>query len=167
MKAVPGFTLGGGTMLEIVHYLHVLAGVIWAGGFVVYAVIIFPALARQPAETAGRIWERMLPPTMAMMAGSAVLVLVLGLIRAFLGGGLTRFSQLGSGYGLTILAAIGIWLFLEAYGERDRANFRRMTAEPEAFAANAQAEARQHAIVTLAASSVLIGLMALMGPGVV
>ncbi|MGR3396628.1 MULTISPECIES: hypothetical protein [Pseudooceanicola] len=44
-------------MLWLVHYLHILTGVIWAGGSVVMALAVMPSIAAAPAAEAGRLLE--------------------------------------------------------------------------------------------------------------
>jgi hypothetical protein len=81
-------------LLILVHYLHVLTGVIWAGGTMTLAWGFYPTLAALGAERAKPVYDRAAPALGALLGGSGGLVMLFGLIRAWAGGGVTSFADI-------------------------------------------------------------------------
>lgn len=151
-------------MLEAVHLLHVLAGVIWAGGAVIYAVVVFPAMAAQPGAEAGRLWQRMLPVVGPVMGGTAVLALVTGLVQAWLSGRLASWADVATAGGISVLVAVALWVAIQGVEGTFRARFRRLM-DTAAFEAEAPSLARRSGWVVAALTLALILLMGAMGMG--
>src|SRR5690606_10444734 len=72
--------------LTIVHFLHVLTGVIWAGGTMALAWGFYPVLAAQGAGQAKPIHDRAAKALGPLMGASGGLLMILGLVRAWAGG---------------------------------------------------------------------------------
>ncbi|SLN27869.1 CopD family protein [Roseisalinus antarcticus] len=150
----------------MVHFLHILAGVLWGGGTYVFALLVFPAMARQPAAEAGRLWHLMAPMTGPVMAASAGIAMVFGLWRA--SQALTSFDSLFlTGYGWAVIASVVLWGALGATGARFRKALVALMEDPARYSADAPSLARRAGLVDCALMTLLIGLMALMGLAVV
>jgi len=152
-------------MLWLVHYLHILTGVIWAGGSVVMALAVMPSIAAAPAAEAGRLLEGVARRAAPVMGASGVLVMLLGLWRGWIGGGLTTWGDLLSSYGLHVIAAVVLVALAEAHGGPARQKLRRLTPDPEAFAREAPRLVRRDAIVHLAVVVLVLAIMVSLGLG--
>ena len=151
--------------LTVVHFLHLLTGVIWAGGTMALAWGFYPVLATQGAEQAKPIHDRAAKALGPLMGASGGLLMILGLVRAWAGGGVTRFADAFSAYGLLVWLAFFLMLGIGIYGGRFRARFDRLLADPAAFAAEAPAIARSSALIETVAVVVLVAIMVMLGLG--
>ncbi|AKF03511.1 hypothetical protein [Sandaracinus amylolyticus] len=100
----------------LTHALHVLAGVTWLGGSVLFSLACWPALLRRPPREARETYReiaRVLGPTMAI-AGTCTLAL--GLLRGTALGVVRSWSHLATPYGATFLVALVVSLALSAHG---------------------------------------------------
>jgi hypothetical protein len=108
------------------------------------------------------VMDRIASPIMATTGG---LVLILGPLRAWWGGGVSAFADLLTPYGICVLAALALFIAIEGTGGPFRARFSRLTADPVAFAGSARALAGRHALVTSVLMTALIADMVVMGLG--
>lgn len=95
-------------MLELVHYLHIVSGVVWAGSVLAMALIVMPAMRTlEPSARAAftAAVERHAGPVMGAAGG---LVMLTGVARAILGGGIQSLGDVFGPYGLWVLAALVI-----------------------------------------------------------
>lgn len=151
--------------LLILHILHLVSGVVWLGGVLFQALVLMPALARAPAAEARAQLERIGPAAASLMGAAGGLVMVTGLLRAWLGGGVQSFADLAHGYGLTVLVALVITMLAPGHDGMVRARLRRLLDDPAAYAAQAPALTWRNAVVTGLAGLVILILMARLGMG--
>jgi len=152
-------------LLDIIHYLHLLSAVIWGGGTVIFMLVIFPGLARLPAAQARDTFLRIRGAAGTVMAISGGATLLFGLARAWIGGGIRGLGDLTTGYGITVLIALALWLGIEAVGGPMRGRFARLLEDPAAFEAEAPALVRRAGWITVILMALLIAAMAALGLG--
>ena len=111
------------TGLVLVHWLHVAAALVWGGGIVVMAVVIWPILLRRPATEAKAFYTSLGPTLGPRMGVSGLALLVLGAVRGVVYGPIDSFADLGSPYGLTFVASAVATIALVVAGGRLRGMF--------------------------------------------
>jgi uncharacterized membrane protein len=109
------------TATVVVQWAHILAGTLWVGGQAFAALVLWPALLRQPADRArdtlgafGRIGA-------PVMGAAANLVLLLGIVRGTVLGPIRSLDALRSGYGAAFVAALLLTIAVMTYGGQTRA----------------------------------------------
>jgi hypothetical protein len=152
-------------LLTLVHYLHVLTGVIWAGGTLTLAWGFFPTLAALGADRAKPVYDRAAPALGALLGSTGGLVMLLGLIRAWAGGGVARFADILAPYGLLTGLALVLMIANGIHGGRFRARFESLLADPGRFAATAPAATRASALVDTLTVLILVAIMVMLGLG--
>lgn len=143
----------------VVQGLHVLAGVVWAGGQVVMGVAVLPALLRLPPREARVLLDALGARVGPLMALSGMAVLVLGILRGtWLGPVRSLHVLLETPYGWTFTAAIALAVVGAVHGSRSEARLAALF-EGEAFhpAAGRRLAADAGFVV-----SVVVGLVACM-----
>jgi putative copper export protein len=150
---------------DLVHLLHIAAGVVWAGGAICFAFVVEPALLRLGPGATRDLLAGSRPYVGPVMGGSGLLLLATGIGRAVLGGGIASLGDLFTPYGLYFLAALAIVLAVTALGHRHRARLSQMlesTAEttPEMYATQ-----RRQAAVTAVGIFATIAIMTILGLG--
>jgi putative copper export protein len=153
-------------ILALVHFLHLLFGLLWIGGLAVFAIAWYPLLAELPPERGGALQAaigRRVGPAMAV-AGTAVMVT--GLLRAWLGGGVTEIADLAAPYGLLVLLSLAIVIAHAIVGGRERRAVDTAMKLPEADAAPAlRALVRRIRSTTAIAALSVLAIMAMLGLG--
>lgn len=152
-------------MLYAVQYLHILCGVIWAGGSVVMGLAVMPAIAASPAPEAARSLDGIARRAAPVMGATGVLVMLLGVLRAWIGGGIATWGDWLSSYGLHVIAALVLVSVAEAHGGPARQKLRRLAEDPEAFAREAPRLARRDAIVHVVVVVLVLAIMVSLGLG--
>jgi uncharacterized membrane protein len=152
-------------MLDLVHYLHILSGTIWAGGAVFMAFVVEPALLKlepQAIRTFLPASGRFAGPLMGV-SGAILLLSAIG--RTWLGGGIASFADLGSPYGLYAILAFVLVLAVTIAGGRHRARITAILGregDPRpALAANWRGQAAVTGIGILA----ILAVMTILGMG--
>lgn len=117
-------------MLELVHFLHVTSGIIWAGGLVLLTLAVEPAVLRLEPDAIRTYLAAQARIAGPVMGISGTLLLLTGFLRAWLGGGVASIGDLfGTGYGLHVLAAFVIVIAVTALAGRRRSLSMRLLAE--------------------------------------
>lgn len=147
------------------YVLHLVAGVIWAGGVAYTALVLYPALARAPAGQATAMLAGMARRSAALMGAAGVLVLLSGPWRAWLGGGVQGWGDLTTPYGLIVIAAFVLVFVIQGADGSFRSRLRRLMADPVAYAERAPVLARTNAWIAGAGLAAVLILMALLGTG--
>src|SRR5262245_41303795 len=99
-------------MLAVLQFLHILSGTVWAGGSLLFALVIEPALLRleetadKPVrDSIGRYAHRLMGPFGALL-------FLTGIGRVAASGMVTSFADLGSAYvlwaALALLITLGV-----------------------------------------------------------
>jgi putative copper export protein len=152
-------------MLDLVHYLHLLSGTIWAGGAVFTAFVVEPALLRlepQAIRTFLPASGRFAGP---LMATSGIILLLSAIGRTWLGGGISSFADLGSPYGLYAILALVLVLAVTIAGGRHRARviaiLKREGDPRPALARNWRSQAAVTGVGILA----ILAVMTILGMG--
>ena len=152
------------TLTVVVHWAHVAAAVVWAGGQAFTAAALWPALLRRPAE-ARALYDALGAPTGRLMAVAGQIVLLLGVLRGTWLGPVRSWDALvGTGYGRAFLAAILLTVALGAHGGAVRARLetRVWGGTGGGFAPGAAAYLRRTGAVTLAGLAAIVACMVLM-----
>ncbi len=150
---------------DIVHFLHLLSGVIWAGGTIVFAVVVEPAVLRLGPAVTRDFLEKSQQYAGPVMGGSGGLLFLTGIGQVFLGGGVSSFGDLTEPYGLLALAALAIVLVVTILGGRHRANLQRMVENASETTAEMRSAQRQQAAVAGVGIFVTIAIMTILGLG--
>lgn len=105
------------TWIVVVHYLHVLAGIAWFGGYMFMALGVWPALLRRPPTEAKATLQTMDRFAGRLMMLSGTLVFWLGLLRGTWLGPIKSWGYLlTTAYGRTFLMALLLTLVLTVHG---------------------------------------------------
>ncbi len=158
------------SLLAATHLLHILSGIVYLGGIAATAFALFPALARMPGETAATFYREYGSRIGPIVGIASLLVIVTGLLRAWLGGGMTQFPDLVSPYGLLVLAAVAVFVVDGFLGGRSRARFeaaleRLKTDDSEPVRAELGSIASTHKISTSVTMLAVATLMTILGLG--
>jgi len=103
----------------IVHWVHVIAGILWFGGFAIMTFMVMPSMRILPPEQQRR-YGRLLAPQLTRYYGIvAGIVMLFGLLRGTLLGPIKGLDVLfATPYGLTWLAALILTIGLAVIGSR-------------------------------------------------
>ncbi len=121
--------------LIVISWLHVLLGILWFGSTLYINLILIPAVLPLSREKQQEIASRVSPLTTRVLRPTAILVIVLGIIRGtFLGPLHSVQDVFGTTYGVTwlvaLIGAIVLFTFIEVVFDP---NIRRLnTAKSDA-----------------------------------
>lgn len=146
-------------LLPTLHCLHLFLAVLWAGGTIFVGLVIYPLLARVTPEEGAALFARLKRPIAAGLGSAAGVTYLLGIARAWAGGGLTRWSDLLSPYGMMVIGAVIVMMAIEHVGGRFRRQLPDILNDPD----RARLLARRTGLAQVALLAVLIGVMAAMG----
>lgn len=152
-------------MLTLIHAAHILLGTVWMVGTLILACAVYPVLARRPGDRARQSLDRVGSVAAPLIGASGGFTLLIGPLRAYLGGRLTSFPELFQPYGLMVLAAFVLVLAATILHGRFRRTFQTMSADPGKFAQDARRAALVHAVAQVVLMVAIIGLMGAMGSG--
>jgi putative copper resistance protein D len=104
-------------LLMAVHWLHILGGMVWFGGYAFMTFAVWPALLSRPPEDAKAIYELIGKGAGPLMAISGNLVFWLGIVRGTWLGPIDSFhAVVSTPYGLTWLVALIVTMGLMIHG---------------------------------------------------
>lgn len=147
----------------VVHWLHVLGGIVWFGGHVFTAGVIWPALLRRPAPEARALSEAMAEPAMRVMGPAGMLVLVLGIVRGTVLGPVRSVDVLvGTAYGWTFAAALLLTFGLMGYAGATRREMERRVWDGDRFHPGAARYLRRSSAINLGGLALILVCMVLM-----
>jgi uncharacterized membrane protein len=147
----------------VVHWLHVLGGIVWFGGHIFTAAVIWPALLRRPAAEAKALSDAMAEPAMRVMGPAGMLVLVLGIVRGtWLGPVRSLDVLIGTAYGWTFLAALLLTFGLMGYGGATRKEMESRVWDGDRFQPGAAGYLRRSSAVNLGGLAAILVCMVLM-----
>jgi copper resistance protein D len=154
------------TLTVVVHWVHVVAALVWAGGQAFFVAALWPALLRRPAE-ARALYDALGAPVGRLMGMAGPLVLLLGVLRGTWLGPVRSWGALvATSYGHAFLAAIVLTVALTVYGGAVRGQVETRVWHGAAFAPGAAAYLRRTGTVTLVGLAAIVGCMVLMRFGV-
>jgi len=150
-------------MFELVHFLHVISGVVYGGASLLFAWVVAPALQNMEPEARLAHYRTLVRYATPFMATAGIVVFVAGIARAWVSGAIAGFGDLFSGYGLMVTLAVVAFVVWGALDGRSRS---RMTKAIEAKDSAAFArEVGPSRIITTVALLVILGLMGAMRLG--
>lgn len=150
-------------LLVVVHWLHVLAGMVWFGGQVFANLVLWPALLRRPAGEARELVQGAGRWAGPLMGGSGIAVLLLGILRGtWLGPVRSPEALFGTAYGHTFLAALLLTVFVMGYAGRARGRMAERVWDGDGYHPGAAAYLRRTGAVTLAGLTAIVLCMVLM-----
>lgn len=152
-------------MLALIHYAHILLAMLWLGGTLTLALAVFPVLARLGSVEAGRLFDAIAAVAGPLLGASGGLTMLIGPLRAYLGGGVTSLADLGSPYGIMVVAAFVLLGSAEALGGLFRRKFKAALVDPARFAATAPAMVARQSLVTTLLALALVAIMVALGLG--
>lgn len=152
-------------MLEFIHYVHIVSGVVWAGGLLAGVLVYGPAMrALEPPALAtfNAAVARYGGPVMGAAGG---LVMLTGIARAIMGGGIRSVGDVFGPYGLWVLAALAIAVAVGAYGDISRGRLRRIAGEGGDPRPAMEASARRDVAVHVGGILAVLAIMVVLGMG--
>jgi putative copper export protein len=101
----------------VVHWLHVLAGIVWFGGGAAFVFVIWPTLLGRPARESRSLYEALARPAGLMFASVGNATVLLGLLRGtWLGQIRSLHALTATPYGHTFLTALLLTVAFIAFG---------------------------------------------------
>ncbi|GGA48197.1 hypothetical protein [Pelagibacterium lentulum] len=104
-------------MLELVHYLHIVSGATWGGAAIMATLVWIPAMQALPPDSISGFFSAAGKRARRIIGLAGMTVIITGLLRAYLGGGVRSLEDLWSPYGLWVLAALGVFFGMRLYGK--------------------------------------------------
>lgn len=149
----------------VLHVLHLVTAVVWGGGSIFVALILFPSLARLPAAQAQAVLTRIAPLAGVVMGVTGFGVLLTGVLRAWWGGGIASLGDLATPYGVLVSLSFVLTFVITGFEGMFRQRMRRMMDQPEEYARRAPGLARRNAVLTTAGFAAILLMMGLLGTG--
>jgi uncharacterized membrane protein len=150
-------------LLLIVHWLHILAGIVWVGGYIFMTFALWPALLRRPPAEARATLDTMGPAVGLLMMIAGSLVTLLGIVRGTWLGPLKSVGVVfSSAYGLTWLVALLLTIALSAYGARSGRSMAERVWDGDQLRPGAAQYVRSSSALSLVGFGVVLACMVLM-----
>jgi copper resistance protein D len=150
-------------LLILVQFLHVLGAIIFVGGNIIFAAVVWPDLLRRPGAEGQAAFAEMEKPMGFLMATAGHLLLWLGLLRGTYLGPIQSFDALiHTGYGHTWLTALVLFVVLMGYGGSQRARLKQRIWEGDRVRPDARAYLRRYHTITFVLLFMIVGLMIMM-----
>lgn len=154
------------SLLLVIQWLHILAGIAWFGGYIFLDVVLWPALLRLPTQQAKMTHDLMARFAGTLMATSGTLVVLLGIIRGTLLGPIKSFSFLfHSNYGITWLIALTVSIILTIWGAGWHDRIIGPLWEGDSLRQGVAGRLRLGIIFEMTCFSLVLACMVLMGIG--
>ena len=103
----------------VVQWIHVLAAITWVGGGLYFDMVVLPTARGLPPEALQRFGQAITARSSRIFAGSAGIVMLMGLLRGTVFGPIKSFDVLfGTAYGITWLVALVVTIGLAFMGAR-------------------------------------------------
>jgi uncharacterized membrane protein len=154
------------TLLVLVQWLHILAGIAWFGGYIFVDFVIWPTLLRLPAAQAKAASEIIGKLAGPVMATSGMLVVLLGIIRGTVLGPIRSIGfLLTTAYGLTWLLALAIAIVLAAWGATWHDRWLGPVWDEDHIRPGAADRIRASTVFEMTGFGIILACMVLMGVG--
>lgn len=151
------------TALIIIQWLHILAGIIWFGGYVFMAFGMWPALLRLPGPDAKVMYNTIERPVGRLMVLSGTLVFWLGLLRGIWLGPVKSIQFLfNTKYGITFLTALLVTILLTVFGAVSSRQMAQRVWKGDQFQPDARQYLRSSYAFALACYAFVLACMVLM-----
>jgi len=152
-------------MLTLIHTAHILLGTLWMVGTLIMACIVYPVLARKPADEAKRAFVKLGAVAAPLIGALGGLTLLIGPLRAFLSGRISDVNTLAEPYAFMTLAAFVLVLVATILHGRFRRKLVALTGDSAGFYRQARGMALIHAVVQGVLMVAILALMGVMGSG--
>lgn len=152
-------------MLTLIHFVHILLGTVWLVGTLILSCAAYPILARKPADQAKRSFDKINAVAAPLIGTSGGFTLLIGPLRAYMGGRITSFADFAQPYAHLTLTAFVLVLVATILHGRFRRSFVALIADPAGFARQARNKAVIHAVIQVVLMVAILGLMGVMGSG--
>lgn len=150
-----------------VHWLHILTGITWFGGYVFLDFIVLPALIQLPAGPGQLAQERIFARAKTIMAFVGPAVVLLGILRGTLLGSITSVAVLfGSSYGWLWMTSLTLAVALMLWGAVLHGRFVGEMWDAEAIRPAARDRIRTSRRIEMTAFSLILLCMVLMRFGI-
>ena len=154
-------------LTAVVHWLHVVAGAVWFGGYLFVMTALWPALLGRPAAETRATVQALGASAPRIMGPATLVVIVLGIVRGTVLGPIRSWDALtGTGYGRAFLLSLVVTLWLMVHGGRARGRLATRVWSGAGYAAGARAHLRRSGAVTLAGFAVVLACMVAMRFGI-
>jgi uncharacterized membrane protein len=152
-------------MLEIVQFLHILSGTVWAGGALLFTFVVEPALLDLEPETDKPARAAIVRYAPRLMAPFGALLMLTGIGRTLASGAITSFVDLGSAYMLLAALALVLVLAVAISGGHYRSRVDGVLASGGDQRPKLKAMWRVQAMVTALGILAIIAIMTVLGLG--
>ncbi|GIL03015.1 MAG: hypothetical protein BroJett030_29140 [Alphaproteobacteria bacterium] len=152
-------------MLAILHFLHIASGIVWAGGALFFVLVVEPTLFRLGPGATRDTLRAAQPFLGRLMGASGLILLTTGGALPAASGAITSPGDLLRPYSVYVLAALALVVGLAAQSGRYRAVMQRMLSATAEVTPAMHAARQRQAVVTVAAISATIVIMAILGMG--
>ena len=151
------------TLVQLVQWLHILAGIAWFGGYIFMTVAVWPVLLRRPVPEAHSFYLDLAQPIHKLMMISGSLVLLLGILRGTVWGILRSpeviFNTL---YGQTWFVALLLTLTLTVHGAVTARQYESRIWEGDQLRPDAARYLRNNNVFALVCFGLVLACMVLM-----
>ncbi|KAJ55310.1 hypothetical protein ACMU_11470 [Actibacterium mucosum KCTC 23349] len=152
-------------MLLAVHFLHIAAGVFWAGGALFLALVLYPSIAAGSGMVAANVLARISRVSGLALGSAGGLTMLLGLARAWTSGAIAGFGDILSTYGVLVIVAFLMAGILDSRIKAARKDLEALSQNCDAFQAKAPARARRFAIEAPVLITAILVIMVVLGMG--
>lgn len=155
-------------MLTLVHTLHLVSGIVWAGGALFFALVVEPALLRLPPDMMRAYLAAAGRYAGPLMSASGVLLLLTGIARTFAGGAIASPADLLQPYGIAVIASFLLVVAVAVSGARHRGAVQRLlAADDSGLVLRLRPLQRRQALVTAGGILATVVIMAMLGLGMI
>lgn len=152
-------------MLAAIHFLHLAAGIAWAGGTLMWTLAIAPALARMEPASMRATHAALRPWIGNYLTATGLLLLVTGIARIHASGMVTSVADLATSYAIHAMAALAALVVLAVVEQRYQAGIARILGESADPGPEMRRFVRRRSIGTIAGLALIVALMTALGLG--
>ena len=149
-------------MLPLIHYAHLLLATLWLGGTLILYGAVYPALARLAGAQAALVYDGIGRGAQPLLGAAGGLTLLVGPLRAVLGGRISGLADLAQPYSHLVGTAFGLMLASVVLDAQFRRRFRALMAEA-AYGALAPARVMRAAVVQAVLLLAILAIMVALG----
>ena len=150
-------------LVVVVHWLHILAGVVWFGGTAAFGLVIWPTLLRRPAHESRSLYQAFEKPAGLVFASAGNAAVLLGILRGTWLGQVRSLSVLtGTPYGQTFLAALFLTIGFIAFGGATRGKLPARVWNGDAYQSGAARFIHRSGLVELVLMVLIVACMVAM-----
>lgn len=149
--------------LFVLQWLHVIAGLVWAGGALVGGYLLPRALVGKPVSAGRAVYDPFLKTAGPLMEGAGITVLLAGLLRGTVFGPVHSFAAaFGTAYGLTWMGALLLSMVFAGQAGHWHKRMPELIWNEELKGPEAKALIDRHGLVSLVLFLGIIACMVLM-----